>query len=256
MTFSFPSLHRLLQASVLAAFTVSALAGAHGADAYPRYRFNVPPSAELHYVIKSRQSGIPLEGSAVIQWTIAGNRFSLATQARAALLGKILDSKSEGVIDNHGLAPSTFTEHRFRRTPTITTFDRASGIIRFSASDQTYRLQGGEQDRNSAVWQLVSVARAMAAKFKPGSEWTFFVAGQRDADPWVFKVVKLEKIRTPLGELNAMHILKDPQPDSKEQKVELWLGPQQEWYPVRVRYTDTDGDFIEQTLERVTRKAP
>jgi hypothetical protein len=220
-----------------------------------KYHFNLPPSAELDYAIRARQGGISLDGNAVVQWTTAEKKFTVTNEARASLLGRILDSKSEGRIDAHGLAPVSFTEKRFRKDATTTTFDRASGTIRFSTSEQTYPIQGGEQDRNTAVWQLVAVARATAAKFKPGSEWTFFVAGQRDAEPWTFKVVSQEKIRTPLGEVNALHILKEPPPDSKEQQVDLWLAPQQEWYPVRIRYSDADGDFIEQTLERVTHKS-
>ena len=229
---------------------------AHAATpAAPKTKFNVPPSAQLSYLIKARQSGIPLEGNAQVQWSASPKQFSVTSEARAMLFGKILDSKSEGGIDAHGLAPLSFTEKRFRKQPTTTTFDRNTNTIRFSSSDQTYPIKGGEQDRNSAIWQLISIARATPAKFKPGSAWTFFVAGQRDADPWTFKVVERQKIRTPLGELDTLHVTKAPPPDSKEQQVDIWLAPKHEWYPVRLRYTDADGDYIEQTLEQVD-KAP
>jgi hypothetical protein len=245
-----PSFYRPLPVAALvcALFAMPAHAATPAA---PKYKFNVPPSAQLSYLIKARQSGIPLEGNAQVQWSASSKQFSVTSEARAMLFGKILDSKSEGGIDAHGLAPLSFIEKRFRKQPTTTTFDRNANTIRFSSSDQTYPIKGGEQDRNSAIWQLISIARAAPAKFKPGSAWTFFVAGQRDADPWTFKVVERQKIRTPLGDLDTLHVTKAPPPDSKEQQVDIWLAPKYEWYPVRLRYTDADGDYIEQTLEQV-----
>jgi hypothetical protein len=237
----------------LFALTLASLVPAvHADDAHPhKLKFNIPPSAELSYVIRARQSGFPIDGNAMVHWSVSGKRYSVTNEARAPLFGKVLDSKSEGEIDEYGLAPQVFAEKRFRRDATTTSFDRDAHIIRFSIGDQTYPIKGGEQDRNSAIWQLISVARATPSRFKPGSEWTFFVAGQRDADPWTFKVVSQEKLDTPLGEVTTLHIVKAPPPDSKDQQVDIWLGPHQEWYPIRLRYTDADGDFIEQTLEQI-----
>lgn len=216
-----------------------------------RHKFNLPPSAELSYSIRAKQSGFPLEGHAMVHWTVSGKKYSVVNEARAALFGKVLDSKSEGEIDEYGLAPHVFAEKRFRRDATTTSFDRETHTISFSTADLTYPIKGGEQDRNSAIWQLIAVARAAPARFKPGSDWTFFVAGQRDAEPWTFKVASQEKLDTPLGDITTLHVVKAPPPDSKDQQVDIWLGPQQEWYPVRLRYTDADGDFIEQTLEQI-----
>ena len=229
------------------------LTTAHADTPFVKYKYNLPPSAELSYLIQSKQSGISLGGNAVVRWAAREKKFSVQTEAHAMLFGKILDSKSEGIIDDYGLAPVSCTEKRLRRDRTTTTFERSTGTIRFSASELTYPINGGEQDRNSAIWQLVSIARAASAKFKPGSEWTFFVAGQRDAEPWTFKVLRKEKISTPLGELNTLHVFKEPPPDAHGQHVDIWLAPQHEWYPARMRYTDADGDFIEQTLQKIDR---
>jgi hypothetical protein len=219
-----------------------------------KYRVNPPPSAELKYAIKAKQSGITLDGEALVHWQAANGKFLTSTETRAMLLGKILDTKSEGVIDDFGLAPVTFTEKRFRKDATTANFHRDSKSIDFSASQETYAIKGGEQDRNSAIWQLVSVARAAPEKFKPGSTWTFFVVGQRDAETWSFRVTKLEKINTPHGQLDTVRVVKAPPPDQKGQQVELWLAPGMDWYPARIRYNEPDGDFIEQSLATVTKK--
>jgi hypothetical protein len=229
--------------------------GAKG-DPNVKYKVNLPPSADLAYSIKAKQSGLRVDGDATVRWTASRKKFEVISETRATLIGKILDAKSQGSIDDYGLAPSSFTEKRFRKDAATTSFDRASKTINFANSAQSYPLKGGEQDRTSALWQLISVARAAPAKFKPGSEWRFVVAGHSDAEPWTFKVLNQEKVRIPLGELNAVHIMRAPPPDSKDQKLDIWLAPSLEWYPVRLRFTDADGDFIEQTLQEAKKKSP
>jgi hypothetical protein len=219
-----------------------------------KYKFDLPPSADLHYAVKAQQSGLMLDGNATVTWRASDHKFTVTTEVRAMLAGKVLEDSSEGIIDAYGLAPITFTEKRFRKDATTTSFDRTNKVIHFSASDLTYPLRGGEQDRNSAIWQLISVARAAPARFRPSSEWTFFVAGQRDADPWTFKVIKQEQITTPMGNMNTFHILKTTSGGSNHQKVDIWLAPSLEWFPVRLRYTDPDSDFIEQSITSIDKK--
>lgn len=216
-----------------------------------RYATNMAPSADLSYSIKARQSGISLGGNAKVAWRIKDGQYSINTQTEAMIVGRILDAGSSGAVDTFGLAPLKSTEKRFRKSPTSTSFDRQSKTISFTESERSYPLRGGEQDRTSAIWQLVAVARGAPSKFKAGSQWRFFVAGQRDAEAWTFKVMGKETIETPLGTLQAMHVRKAPPPDSKEQQVDIWLAPTHEWYPVRLRFSEADSDFIEQTLQRI-----
>ena len=213
----------------------------------------LPPSAELTYSIEARQSGISVNGEAVLKWNVLQGRYSIATETRAMLVGKIHEARSEGTIDDFGLAPERFVEKRLRKDPTTTTFDRAAKKISFTESDVVYPIKGGEQDRSSVVWQLASIARGAPAKFKVGTEWKFLVAGRRDAEPWTFKVVKQEKVHIRDGDVPAFHIVRSPPPDAKGQKLDLWLAPSLDWYPVRLRFTDADGDYIEQTLDHAAK---
>jgi hypothetical protein len=36
--------------------------------------------------------------------------------------------------------------------------------------------------------------------------------------------------------------------------VDLWLSPSLEWYPVKVTFEDDDGDYVEQTLQKIIKK--
>jgi hypothetical protein len=239
-----------------AALLLATAAGAWAADEHPVVKrpFDLPPSADLTYELTARQRGFTLGGEALIAWRAGEGKYSVNADSRVAMFGKITENRSHGLIDGFGLAPLEFYEKRFRKDPTTTTFERDSKTLSFSESKQTYPLKGGEQDRASVTWQLVAVARAAPEKVKPGATWTFFVAGRRDADPWTFRVVKREKIRTGTGEVEAVHIMREPPPDSKDQALDIWLAPSLEWYPVKLRFTDDEKDFVEQTLSKITRK--
>ncbi len=212
---------------------------------------DLPANTELSYKIKARQSGIPLSGSATVRWQHGAGQYSIVTETRAMLLGKILDASSHGRLDQQGLAPEKFYEKRLGKDGTTTRFDRDSKTISFSAANVTYPLKGGEQDRTSATWQLITLARTYPERFKPGSEWKMFVAGRRDAEDWSFKVLAQVSINTALGEQQCYHISKEPPPDSKDQQLELWLAPALDWYPVRLKFSDADGDYVDQLLEGV-----
>lgn len=249
------NLKRVLIASLLAATLSPAMAADEPVD-HPVIKrpYKLAPSADLVYSIKARQRGIALSGESVSNWRAGDGKYSLLAETKAALFGKILEQRSEGAIDDFGLAPAQFVEKRFRKEAATTSFKRDSKTIVFSEGDDSYPLKGGEQDRNSTVWQLVSIARATPEKFTPGSEWSFFVAGRRDAEPWTFKVVKQETVATGQGLVEAVHLTKAPPPDKKGQQVDLWLAPSLEWYPVKVTFADEDGDYVEQTLQKVVQK--
>jgi hypothetical protein len=234
-----------------------ALALAFGAPpaALASNAFGLPPPADLRYAIRAEQKGLTLDGEATVKWRAADGKYTLSGESRASILGKILENRSEGAVDDIGLAPEKFTEKRFRKDPYTVTFDRSARTIRFTESKLRYPIKGGEQDRASVSWQLAGLARAAPGKFAPGSELRIFVAGRRDAEAWVFKVAKTEKLRTPMGQFDAVHLVKAPSADSKEQQIDIWLAPGHEWYPVRVRFSDHGGDdVIEQTIVKITRQ--
>ncbi|MBC3862769.1 DUF3108 domain-containing protein [Undibacterium jejuense] len=251
-SFAFHRFSTLLYSAVL---TLGIMTQAHASNSViaSKTAFQLPPAAELQYSIKAKQSGISLGGSASVKWMVSNHNYQILTETRAMLFGKILDASSVGNIDDFGLAPEKFVEKRFGKPATTTGFNRDSKTISFTASAETYVIKGGEQDRTSATWQLVAQARAAGEKFKPGSEWKMFVAGRRDAEEWTFKVVASEKITTAMGEINTVHISKAPPPDSKDQTLDIWLSPEMEWYPVRLKFSDANGEYIDQTLESVTK---
>jgi hypothetical protein len=238
---------------------MGALGGhAQAAEEHPAVKrpFDLPPSADLSYSISARQHGFNLSGDALVTWRAGAGKYSVTAESRVAMLGKLTENRSSGIVDGYGLAPTEYYDKRFRKDPTTAAFDRDDKAITFSQGDKNYPIKGGEQDRASVSWQLVAIARAAKDKFKQGSEWQFFVVGPHDADPWTFRVVGREKVQAgpSLGEVDAIHVMRAPPPDSKDQTLDIWLAPGHEWYPVKLRFTDNDRDYVEQTLERIVKK--
>ncbi|MDO8300525.1 DUF3108 domain-containing protein [Lacisediminimonas sp.] len=239
---------------MLALLLALSLAYAAPAISAPKAAVNMPPAVVLNYSITARQSGITLSGRSRLLWQADGASYLTTAETSAMLLGKILDERSEGTLDAGGLAPAAYTEKRFRKSASTTSFDRSARLIRFGETQQTQPLQGGEQDRASAIWQLISVMRAEKKAIKPGAAWRFVVAGQRDADPWTFIVKSRERITTALGSLDTLHIVRTPPPDAQARRLDIWLAPSVEWYPVRLRFEDSNGEYIEQLIESITKQ--
>ncbi len=240
----------------VAAPAAQAASVASNAEAAPpravhKRSFKLAPNAVLQYAIRARQRGIPLSGEGILSWQVSEKTYLVSNEIRANFFGKIQESSSQGQIDEFGLSPLQFTEKRFRKEATQTRFERDSHRISFSESAQTYPLLGGEQDRTSIIWQLIAQARSNPGKFVVGSNWTFFVAGRRDADTWTLKVAASEVLNSRLGEQPSIHLIRLPPPDSQDQQLDIWLAPNLDWYPLRLRFADNDGDFVEQTLEKI-----
>lgn len=215
------------------------------------YNVSIPPSAELKYDVQALRDGQMVYGSGKISWQSDGANYAVHGEA-GILFFNLLNFKSTGVIDDFGVAPVIYSEKRFRRPETNTHFHRERNIISFSASTVTYPRKGGEQDRASIVWQLTGIGRGDGEKFKPGAEIDFFVAGVRDGAPWRVRVVGEEEIEIGSGKVTAWHVVRIPKPGSYDQKLDIWLAPQHEWYPVKLRFTETNGEYLDMLMSNFT----
>lgn len=233
----------------VAAATPDASAPAEPAPA--PFKVIPPPSAELKYDVQALREGQTVYGHGKLSWQSEGNRYTASGEA-GILFFSVLTFKSEGEIDDFGVAPVVYNEKRFRKAATNTHFHRERNTISFSASTASYPRSGGEQDRATVIWQLVGIGRGDNARFSAGAEIELFVAGVRDAEVWRIQVVGEEEIAVGGGTMIAWHVSRAPRAGSYDQRIDIWLAPQQEWYPVKVRYTETNGDYLDMSLSSVT----
>jgi hypothetical protein len=216
-----------------------------------QYRIDLPPSAALEYdVQKTVRNGEPMYGHGSIRWQTDGAHYTVDGDA-GVLFFTVLHFRSEGSIDDYGVAPELYSEKRLRRSETATHFHRERNIISFSASTKSYPRRGGEQDRASVIWQLAGIGRGDSTHFTRGATIELPVAGTRDLDIWRMVVVGEEAIDIGGETIAAWHVTRTPRPGSYEQKLDIWLAPTREWYPLRLRYTETNGDYLEMSLSKL-----
>lgn len=212
------------------------------------YKIDLPPSASLKYDIqKIPKEGPTTYGSGTISWHTDGSRYTVDGDF-GVLFITALRFRSSGTISDIGVVPELYSEKRFRRAETNTHFQHEPAVISFSASTQSYPRTGGEQDRASIIWQLAGIGRGDSEKFVAGASIDLFVAGTRDAETWHILVIGQEEIEIDGVKTSAWHVARAPKRGSYDQKLDIWLAPQQNWYPVRLRYTEANGDYLDMSL--------
>ena len=141
-----------------------------------------------------------------------------------------------GALDLHGIAPERHVETRRGREVRAANFQRltgphgeggeGAGRITFSGPRIEHPLLPGVQDRLSWMLQLPAVLAAEPALGQPGREVSLLVVGVRgDAALWVFRVVAVQTLQLPAGEVvNALHLRREAQ-RPYDTRVDVWLDP-------------------------------
>ncbi len=95
--------------------------------------------------------------------------------------------------------------------------------------------------------QLGALLAAEPARLPPGDSLTLQIVGPRDAEPWVITADPEERLVLPFGEVMTRKFVRAPRREH-DARLELWLAPALDFLPVRVRLTQSNGDFVEQLL--------
>lgn len=218
-----------------------------------QYHIDPPPSAALEYEVLAFSDNLTWHGTSTLDWKTDGSRYTVDGEVYTRLFAKIafLNFTSSGEIGAFGVEPELYTEKKRNRPATNTHFNRERNVVSFSASTTTYPRAGGEQDRASLIWQLAAIGRGDSGKFAPGAVVDMFVAGVRDGEVWRMQVVGQEEIRLITGAAQVWHVVRQPRPGSYEQRLDIWLEPGRQWYPARLRFTETNGDYLELSLSNL-----
>jgi len=224
-------------------------------ESFPRYQVRPPPSVDLKYEVRALRQGKEVYGSGRIVWHADGQRYRIDGEA-GVLFFTVLRFQSQGGFDVFGVAPQSYVEKRMRKDESVTHFEPSPGSIRFSSSTASYPRNGGEQDRASIVWQLASIGLGDPAQYAPGAQLRVFVAGIRNAEPWLIQVIGQEQIDTPAGAMQAWHVSRVPRPGSRDQKLDIWLAPGHSWYPVRLRFTEASGEYLDLAVSAIHPATP
>lgn len=221
----------------------------------PHYRVSLPPSASLAMdVTRTDAKGVQWSGQSLMEWRHDGAAYRMSVVASVTLLVTInlVELSSEGTLGEAGIVPRSMQEKRRSRAQTATHFDPQQGRITFSASEASFPMPPGAQDKATFAMQLAGIARADPNQLAAGIEMV--VGDARDATPYRFALAGEEEIDTPLGKMATWHLTRAPLPGSYNSRLDVWLAPAHDWYPVQVRSTESTGAVTTQTVRRIVLK--
>lgn len=219
----------------------------------PGRKVSLPPPAELTLdVERTDAGGGKWSGQAVMTWSRDGSAYRMSVVASITMIVTInlVELASEGTVGEHGITPRTMTEKRRSKAATATHFGQ--GRITFSASPDSYPIVPGTQDKATFPMQLAGIARADPGKL--GSDIELLVGQDKDASLFRFVVQGQEEIDTPMGRMAAWRLTRPPKPGSYSSRLDVWLAPGHEWYPVQIRSTEANGAVTTQTIRKIVIK--
>ena len=202
------------------------------------------PTAQtrLVYDITGQVKGRNVFAEGLFEWTVQDGRYDASLAVRMLLLGTRTQT-SVGRIGPQGLMPERFGERQ--RDEAATHFDYEGQRVRFSRNRPDAPLAPGTQDRLSVILQLA--AQLQALPLEAGESITVPVASSRAVDVWVWSVGELQTVDLPQGPVVARHLLR-PALHERDNTVELWMAPSLQHLPVRIRITQSNGDWLDQRL--------
>jgi hypothetical protein len=205
---------------------------------------SIPGSVRLKYKLTGLSRNLNYHANGEMTWLRDGNRYEASMVVSAFLLGtRSLSSVGEVTAD--GLAPKRFGDKS--RSELAAHFDADKGKITFSANRPDAAWQRGAQDRLSVFFQLAGLLAGQPGGFPAGSKIPIYTVGPREAETWAFSVEAEEALSLPMGELRALRLTREPRREF-DQKVEAWFAPSLAYWPVRIKITQSNGDFVDQQL--------
>lgn len=206
--------------------------------------FKAPRSSLLRYDVKGQTRHIGYSAWADLDWQQNGEAYKARLEVGAFLLGSRVQT-SVGALGLDGLMPTRFGDKS--RSELAAHFQREKNTITFSANSPDVPLLKGAQDRLSVVLQLGALLAADPSRFPPGTMLSFQTVSQREAEIWQFVVDKEELLHLPYGDVHAIKLQRNPRREF-DQRIELWLAPNLDFLPARLRITNANGDFVDQSL--------
>jgi hypothetical protein len=210
-------------------------------------KFVWPAPVLLNYELSGTSKGVRYTASASISWKQQDNSYQLRHEIQAFLFGK-RSQTSAGQMGATGLLPTRFGD-QFRQEQAAH-FDRAKGVLIYSANTPSQAIEEGAQDRVSLFVQLAAAMAGTPDLRNLGQTLSFQVVSAKQAEVWTFAVQGNEKITTLLGDLDSLKLHRVPR-NEYDQKIDMWLSPAHGYLPARLRITQANGDVIEETLKSV-----
>jgi Protein of unknown function (DUF3108) len=213
---------------------------------------HLPPSIQLRYAMNKGA----IAGDAVVTWRLETadgqvplitNNYTLSMKVSAGFF-TVVEQTSRGQITERGLVPVRHTDKRFRRSEQAVHFDPVQKRVIFSNNRPEATWSDGLQDRLSMLVQLAAYWSGQAVTrsggIQVGNSIELMVSSIDELQPWLWEVQANIEDKTVSGMLpwraEWIKVQRRPRRDFDAQ-LEIWLAPELNYLPVRIRQTDSSG---------------
>lgn len=220
--------------------------------------FEWPRSTRLSYRLSGHYRG-PVEGQARVQWLREGTRYQVHLDvgvgpAFAPLVSRRMTS--DGDIGPQGLQPRRYDEETkvALRDARRLTMHFDGQRVRLANGSEVPQ-PAGVQDTASQFVQLTWLFTTRPDLLQPGQSVPLMLALPRRVDDWVYDVVGTERLYTPAGEIDAVHVRPRRPARAGDLTAEMWVAPSLQYLPVRFIIRQDAETFVDLLLDRLPQQA-
>jgi hypothetical protein len=245
-----PVIRALALAAIVAALLPASLLGPRAQTPGAAGPADLVASAKLVYrtTAQFRLAGLPVKMSArtTTTWLRQGERY----EAHLHMDTVDFDQLSQGRLEADGaLAPTSYTEKRPFHAPESVRIDWPGRQMQFGASPPVTAPPSGAQDRLSLQFELARLRLRQPERFATGSTHDVRLIGTHDVDPWTFTVGAEENIDAGPGSMRAVRYSARRVVGTAQETIDIWLGADLRWMPVRIRMVDRNQSIIDSVLQ-------
>lgn len=183
--------------------------------------------------------------------THGDNRYRLETSGQASGLIALvysgqLTQASEGRVGPTGLMPESYREKRGRRAERMIRFDWNSQVMIGNGDPPAeVPLPAGTQDRLSLAYQLGLLVRQDPLRAAAGARFSVPLASMRSVDAVTVSAGGLATLRVNGSGLAAIKFEIRGERHAND-RIDVWLSPEQAMLPLRIRFLDDGSKVIDQ----------
>ncbi|HKO67107.1 MAG TPA: DUF3108 domain-containing protein [Burkholderiaceae bacterium] len=192
-----------------------------------------------------------------VDWSIDPDKATYELWLRTVDPTGLLDLRSTGTLKSFGIAPDNYVEKiEVANRELRADFDWKVSAVSFvgRGAGQPTTFAEGTQDPLSLQFHLPLLAQAYPWRFSPGSEVTFAVA-RRNVENYSFVVEGFETTRIDGTDVMTLKIDRKRGPHANR-RVEIWMAPEFQWLPVRLRFTDSNDEVWDSVLSQLPSDPP
>ena len=221
--------------------------------------FEWPPSTRLDYRLEGHFRG-PVQGQARVEWLREGTRYQVHLDLTIGPSFSPLASRrisSEGEVTAQGLRPRRYDEETraLLRDTRRSSIALDADVVRLPTGRELPR-PVGVQDSASQFVQLTWLFTTQPQLLQAGQVIAFPLALPRQVDVWTYDVLATERVLTPAGSVEAVHV--KPRREAKaggDLSAEVWFAPSLQYLPVRLLIRQDADTYLDLSLDRLPQQA-